>query len=459
MKNIYFIGVGGIGMSSIARFYNHEGYNVAGYDRVESPLTLALESEGIAVNYNENIEAIPAEFLDKNECLVIYTPAIPKNHKQLCYFQDAGFEAVKRSKALGVLSRGKRLVAVAGTHGKSSISTMVAWFLSKAMLLNDGSVGGSSAFLGAISKNIGSNLLLGSGDTLTVEADEFDRSFLQLFPDIAIISSTDADHLDIYGDHNSMKSTFAEFASQIKDGGSLIYKKGIDLTLPSSKITTYSYSLDDKNSDFYAQNIQLASNYLYSFDIVTPEGIIEGCHLGISALINVENCVAAVAVLFLVGFDRESLLGAIDSFRGVKRRFELHINRVDKVYIDDYAHHPTELRATLNSIRAIYGEKKITAIFQPHLYTRTRDFAEGFSASLSLADRVILLPIYPAREEPIEGVNSQMLLEGITSQCEIVEKEELIATIKEDKNEILVSFGAGDIDRFCDEIVKTLSYE
>lgn len=440
-------------MSALARFYRHIGMNVAGYDRIVSPLTTQLEREGMDVHYEDNISLIEDKFRDKEQTLVIYTPAIPKEHTELNYFTNNDFKVIKRSQALGALSSDKRLIAVAGTHGKTSISTMITYFCSLALRIEEGEYGGASALIGGIMKNFDSNLFLGGGDTLIVEADEFDRSFLQLFPDIAIISSVDADHLDIYGNHEALKESFHAFASQIKECGTLIYHRAAELNIEELNINKYEYSLSNEESDFYGQNISLGEDGLYSFDVVTPLGKISGCKLGIPGIINVENSIAAIAALVVAGCNVEKLKEAITQFKGVKRRFEVYVNTPEKVYIDDYAHHPKELSSTIESIKSIYPGKSITAIFQPHLFSRTRDFAKGFSQSLSLSDRVILLPIYPARELPIEGVTSQMLLDDIASpQKEVVEKEQLIELLKEDKNDIVVSFGAGDIDRLCQSI-------
>ena len=453
IKSVYFIGIGGIGMSAIARYYNHIGCNVAGYDRVSTVLTKELESEGISIHYEDALEAIPALFLSKEDTLVIYTPAIPSSHSELCYFKEHDFNLIKRSKALGTLTANKKLLAVAGTHGKTSTSTLLAWLSHNALKLSNGKFGGGNAFLGGISKNFGNNFVLGDSDVVIVEADEFDRSFLQLYPDIALISSTDADHLDIYGTPEAMVECFNEFASQIKEGGTLIIKKGLDITPPKGA-TCFSYSLDDTTCDFYATNIELMSNALYKFDIVTPESTIVGCELGIPALVNVENCVGAVAMLTRIEYDEELLKSAISSYTGVKRRFELHINREDRVYIDDYAHHPRELTATITSIKSMFPDKKITAIFQPHLFSRTKDFAKEFAVALSLVDKVILLPIYPARELPMDGVTSEIILDGITiTNKEVVDKKDLLTKIEGDKNEIIVTFGAGDINLFVPEII------
>lgn len=455
LKNIYFIGIGGIGMSALARFYNHAGANIAGYDKTQTPLTKQLESEGMDIHYSDDISLIDSKFLSAESTMIIYTPAIPKDHTELNYFKEHGFNVVKRSWALGAIGGDRELIAVAGTHGKTSISTLVTFLCSKSLILNDGTFGGGSALIGGIMKNFNSNLFLGSGDIMIVEADEFDRSFLQLYPTVAIVSSTDPDHLDIYGNHEALRQSFNDFVGQIKDSGTFICKRGVKLETKNSTVTQLEYSLDNPESDFYAKNIVLGGDGLYTYDIVTPSCIIEGCKLGIPALVNVENSVAAVAAMMVVGCNVDLLREALSEFRGVKRRFELYVNNPHKIYIDDYAHHPEELTATINSIKAIYPGKSITAIFQPHLYSRTRDFAEGFSKALSLCDKVILLPIYPARELPIEGVESYMLLPSIESVYKVaVEKSALFDILKSDDSDILVTFGAGDIDKMCEDIAK-----
>lgn len=452
-ENIYFIGIGGIGMSSLARYFKHEGKNVAGYDRTETQLTKNLVSEGIDVKYDDNVDTIAEKYLNKDNTLVVYTPAIPASHSELNYFKNEGFELVKRAKVLGLLSQGKYLMAVSGTHGKTSTTTMLAWFNKYAADDRNGVIGGGSAFLGGISKNMDSNMILGAGKRLAVEADEFDRSFLQLNPDVALVSSVDADHLDIYGTHEEMKRTFTQFVSQIKAGGALVYRKGIDLTITNKNISCYSYSLDDVTSDFYARNISVDTLGCYSFDIVTPDVVIEGCKLGLPGLINVENCVGAVSLIWIAGFDEAMLKKAMLEYAGVKRRMDFYINTEDLVYIDDYAHHPRELNATISSVRRMFEGRKITAIFQPHLFTRTRDFAEGFSEVLSTVDSVILLPIYPAREEPIEGVNSEMILEKITIEDKkIVDKKNVLEVLENYDLDILITFGAGDIYTLCNPI-------
>lgn len=453
MENVYFIGIGGIGMSSLARYFKHEGKCVAGYDRTETQLTKALVSEGISVKYDDSVDTIDKKFLDKEHTLVIYTPAIPASHSELNYFRTEGFELVKRAKVLGMLSKNKYLMAVSGTHGKTSTTTMVAWFNKYAADDKCGDIGGGSAFLGGISKNMNSNMILGKGSRLAVEADEFDRSFLQLNPDVALVSSVDADHLDIYGTHEELKKTFTQFVSQIKKGGTLIYRKGIDLKIENNDITCYSYALDDVTADFYAKNLSVDALGCYMFDIVTPSVEISGCRLGVPGVINVENCVGAVSMIWVAGFDEAKLKVAMQDYRGVKRRLDFYINRADLIYMDDYAHHPSELNATISSVRKMFKDRKITAVFQPHLFTRTRDFAEGFAESLSSVDRVILLPIYPAREEPIEGVTSEMLLDMITinDKC-IIDKCNLLAHLDAVDLDVLITFGAGDIDTVCQPI-------
>ena len=448
-KNFYFIGIGGIGMSALARLFAHDGNNVAGYDRVSSPLTKKLEKQNISIHYTDDIELIDASFLDKERTMVVYTPAVPQTNKELNYFREKGFKIVKRSQMLGVVSHGKYLMAVAGTHGKTSTSTLLA-HLNHVASTN----GAGSAVLGGISRNYASNLLLGEGGRLAVEADEFDRSFLQLYPDVAVITSTDSDHLDIYGTSEEFVKGFNKFASQIKDGGTLIYKYGVELELP--KVKCYSYGMTEK-ADFYATNLKLNPSGCYSYDIVMPDRILKNITLGVPGGVNVENSVAGMAMMWVAGFDEEKVKHALSSFEGVKRRFEIYINTPKCMYIDDYAHHPTELRATIESVRKMYPHRHLTIVFQPHLYSRTRDFAKGFSDSLSLADRTILIPIYPAREEPIDGVNSEMLLDNMTNidKC-IVKKEDVVNYVKNLDTDIFISFGAGDIGLMCDDFANVL---
>ena len=453
MRKIYFLGIGGIGMSALARYFLHEGCAVAGYDRTPTPLTARLESEGAAVNYEDSIEAIPEQFRDK-DTLVVYTPAVPSDHPQMQYFREGGYRMLKRSQMLGELSAGKFVMAVAGTHGKTTTSTLVSW-------LNHAAAGEGSAFLGGVSKNFDSNLVLGQGGRLAVEADEFDRSFLQLNPNVAVVTSADADHLDIYGTHEAVKEAFSQFIDRICAGGSLVIKRGVDVAIRNSEISVYSYSFDQQ-ADFYATNITLLPMGHYTFDVVTPFGTIEGCTLGIPGWVNVENAVAAVALFILAAkaegkeVDNNALRGALASFSGVKRRFEFYVNTSKAVYMDDYAHHPRELSAAITSVKRMFPERKLTAIFQPHLYTRTRDLYEEFAQALSLADQVVLLPIYPARELPIEGICSQIIADRVAVKCTIVEREQIAQWLTESDTDVVVSFGAGNIDAYCQAMAEVI---
>ena len=452
--NIYFLGIGGIGMSALARYFLHEGRRVAGYDRTPSALTEALEAEGAAVHYEEDVRLIPEAFLDPATTMVVYTPAVPHDHAEYRYFLEHGFRIEKRSQMLGHLSAGKYVMAVAGTHGKTTTSTLVAW-------LNRALTGGGSAFLGGVSKNFDSNLVLGGGARLAVEADEFDRSFLRLYPDVAVVTSADADHLDIYGTHEAVKEAFSQFIGQIRPGGSLIIKQGLDLRIDNPGITVWRYALDTP-CDFYAARVRLLEGGHYRYDIVTPDGVIADCTLGVPGWVNIENSVAAVASVWCaarhegVVLDAERLREGLASFAGVKRRFEFYVNTPKQVYMDDYAHHPRELAATLLSLRRMFPGRRITALFQPHLYTRTRDLCDGFAEALSHADEVVLLPIYPAREEPIEGVTSEIIAERVTVPCRIVPREALADTVAAMPTDVVVSFGAGNIDACCGAIAEKL---
>ena len=455
--HVYFIGIGGIGMSALARYFRYEGKTVAGYDRTATPLTRALETEGIAVHYTDDPAFIPAGFDDPASTVVVYTPAVPNDHRELARFRNGGFEVVKRSQMLGLLAAGKYVMAVAGTHGKTSTTTMLAWFNACAAAGPDGRTGGGSAFLGGISKNFGSNLVLGPGNRLAVEADEFDRSFLTLFPDQALITAVDADHLDIYGTPEQVRKAFAQFASQTVPGGTIVCHAGIDLPLPEGR-TVYRYALNDVSADFHARNLTLTPRGTYRFDAVCPDRTMEGLELGIPGLVHVENCIGAIAMIWAAGFDEAALREAVRSFRGVRRRMDVYVNTPQRVYIDDYAHHPREIEATLRSLRALFPDRRITAVFQPHLYTRTRDFAAAFAASLSLADTLLLLPVYPAREEPIEGVDSDLICRQVTlADKAVVRKEELLDRLRREPLDVLVTFGAGDIDAFCGPIAKLMT--
>lgn len=452
--NIYFLGIGGIGMSALARYFLHEGRRVAGYDRTPSALTEALEAEGAAIHYEEDVRLIPEAFLDPATTMVVYTPAVPRDHAEYRYFLEHGFRIEKRSQMLGHLSAGKYVMAVAGTHGKTTTSTLVAW-------LNRALTGGGSAFLGGVSKNFDSNLVLGDGARLAVEADEFDRSFLRLYPDVAVVTSADADHLDIYGTHEAVKEAFSQFIGQIRPGGSLIIKQGLDLRIDNPGITVWRYALDTP-CDFYAARVRLLEGGHYRYDIVTPDGVVADCTLGVPGWVNIENSVAAVASVWCaarhegVALDAERLREGLASFSGVKRRFEFYVNTPKQVYMDDYAHHPRELAATLLSLRRMFPGRRITALFQPHLYTRTRDLCDGFAEALSHADEVVVLPIYPAREEPIEGVTSEIIAERVTVPCRIVPREALADVVAAMPTDVVVSFGAGNIDACCGAIAEKL---
>ena len=443
MKNVYFIGIGGIGMSAIARYFKHAGYCVSGYDRTPSKLTAALESEGIEIHYEERPDLVPA---DIDETLVIYTPAIPKEMKELVLVFEKGYKVVKRSRALGEIASEQKCLAIAGTHGKTTTSTLLAHILTHCEE-------GCNAFLGGISKNYHTNLLLSKNPVLVAEADEFDRSFLQLYPDIAAITSCDADHLDIYSDHDHVKGAFREFASQVK--GALVVKKGIDINFETkAKVYTYSYN---EEADFYATGITVDECGYFHFTLHSPMGNIEGCTVGIPGWVNVENGIAAAAVALLHGTSPEDVKSGLATFEGVERRFDIHLNTPKCSYIDDYAHHPKEISAAISSIRDIFPGRRLCGIFQPHLFTRTRDFYQEFAQSLSALDELILLPIYPARELPIEGVCSEMIFDLVTIENKkIVSKDNLLKEIESRDIDILITLGAGDINLFIEPLTEIL---
>lgn len=444
-KNIYFIGIGGIGMSAIARYFKFKGLNVTGYDKTESALTDALQKEGIDVHYEDNTDFIPK---DVENTLVVYTPAIPHDMGELVYVQEHGYKVLKRSKVLGEITDGERCLAVSGTHGKTTTSTLTAHILKE-------SGEGCSAFLGGISKNYDTNLLMSHTDTVVVEADEFDRSFLQLHPEIAVITAMDADHLDIYGDLNHVHEAFKAFASQVH--GTVIAKLGLDITPAdtSAKILTYHYN--DSSADFYARNPKPDSLGYFSFDLVYPGGVIENVKCGTPGWVNVENSIAAAAICLTYGINPEKIRKAIGTFQGVKRRLDIHLNTEKLSYIDDYAHHPKELSTAISSMRDIFPGRKLTAVFQPHLFTRTRDFADGFAEALSKVDKLILLDIYPAREEPIPGVTSEIIFDKVTAPEKVLlKKEELMDYLAKEPLDVLVTFGAGNIDRFIGPITELL---
>lgn len=431
-------------MSAIARYCHHAGLKVSGYDKTPSPVTEALEQEGIPVHFDSNVSLIPPA---PEETLVIYTPAVPSDMAEMVYVRAHGYRIVKRAEALGEITSGKRCLAVSGTHGKTTTSTMLAHILTE-------SGEGCTAFLGGISKNYGSNLLLSDNDVIVAEADEFDRSFLQLHPEAAVVTSMDADHLDIYSGLEDLRETFVKFGAQT--ARYLIIRKGLEERFRQAgvkaDIVTYG-----NGGDFYASDIVSDGTGRMFFTLNTPYGIFKEFHAGVPGLVYIENATAAAAMSMLHGVPVESIRKAISTFCGVVRRFDIRLNIPGHTYIDDYAHHPAELAATISSIRQIWPGRKICGIFQPHLYSRTKDFYPEFASSLSLLDSVILLPIYPAREEPIPGVSSEMILDRITLQDKrIIEKQDLLAEISNKDSDILVTFGAGDIDRFVKPIESLL---
>lgn len=436
----YFLGIGGIGMSAIARYYKVQGFDVGGYDRTATRLTADLQGEGIEVSYQQPVSAIPVRFTDKVKTLVVLTPAIPPDHPQLVYFREKGFRVMKRAEVLGYITRQNKGLCIAGTHGKTSTSTITAHLLYQSKV-------DCNAFLGGISNNYNTNLLLSKQSNLVViEADEYDRSFHHLSPYMAVITSSDADHLDIYETHDAVKQSYEHFASLVRPGGALIVRKGIDIHPVLQKgVKSYTYSMDE--GDFHAENIRVKPGEIH-FDFVTPTERIVDVRLGVPVKINVENSVAAMALAWLNGVTSDELRTGLSSFSGIYRRFNIVYQSPGLVYIDDYAHHPSELSAGISSIREMYPGRKITGIFQPHLYTRTRDFADGFAEVLSTLDEVILLDIYPARELPIEGVDSQMILDKIRLEHkQLCRKDDLISLLsRKDGMEVVVTFGAGDID-------------
>lgn len=432
-------------MSAIARYYKFKGYPVAGYDRTPSDLTYALEKEGIDIHYKDDPDYIPK---DVSSTLVVYTPAIPSDLQELAYVREHGYTLVKRSRMLGELAEGQTCLAVAGTHGKTTTSTLVAHILTE-------SGKGCSAFLGGISKNYNTNLLTSHTPTVVAEADEFDRSFLQLHPAIAAITSMDADHLDIYGTLEEYKKAFKAFASQVSRR--LIVKLGLDITADDTKARIMRYSYDNPAADYYAVNPKPDEVGHYIFDLVHPDGIIESIRVGIPGWINVENSVAAAAICLSHGVDPEAVKEAIGTYSGVRRRLDVHLNTTHLSYIDDYAHHPKELASAISSIRGIFPGRKLTAIFQPHLFTRTRDFADEFARALSNVDKLILLDIYPARETPIPGVTSELIFNKVTAPEKVLlKKDELMAYLENEPVDVLATFGAGNIDRFIVPITKLL---
>ncbi|MDR0743807.1 MAG: UDP-N-acetylmuramate--L-alanine ligase [Tannerella sp.] len=452
IKSLYFIGAGGIGMSALIRYFLAKGKRVAGYDRTPSPLTAQLIAEGVAICFEEDETGIPEYCRDKNTTLVVYTPAVPDSHKELTYFRNNGFRVLKRSQTLGLITNASRGLCIAGTHGKTTTSSMTAHILKQSAV-------DCSAFLGGILKNYDNNLMLSPRSDLTViEADEYDRSFHFLTPFMAVITSADPDHLDIYGDPQAYRESFEKFTSLIRPGGALIMKKGIGITPAlQSGVRWYTYSASDRTADFYAGNIRTGNGEIF-FDFVAPGLRLENVQLGVPVRTNIENGVAAMALAWLNGVTAGEMLAAMKSFAGVQRRFDFQIRKDNIVYMDDYAHHPRELQSSILSVKELYKGHKVTGVFQPHLYTRTRDFADGFASALSLLDRLILLDIYPAREEPIPGVTAEMIFDRVTIPNKIrCTKEELMDLLEKEELDVLVTFGAGDIDRFVEPVKKMLN--
>lgn len=444
IKQVYLIGIGGIGMSGLARYFNHLGCAVYGYDKTPTHLTAELQQEGIQIIFEDEANQIPALFAQPDAAtLVIYTPAIPKDSAILNAFVDRGFEIYKRSQVLGIISKGSYTVAVAGTHGKTTTSSLIAHLLKSSGV-------DCSAFLGGIATNYNSNILYGSSNIMVVEADEYDRSFLTLHPDIAIVTSMDADHLDIYGNHEHLQESFRLFASQLKPEGKLIVKQG----LPLSGGRTYGISNDEAEIKGY--NIRIENGDFY-FDFTNGEVVIENIKMGIPGMHNIENAVAATQAALYVNVKPEDIKAALASFRGVKRRFEYIVKTSEHIYIDDYAHHPAELQACIASVKKLYPEHKLTVIFQPHLYTRTRDFAPGFAEALDMADELLMMDIYPARELSIEGVSSDTILSQMQLKDKrLLSRQQIVDYVVEHKPELLLTVGAGDIDQMVEPLKNAL---
>lgn len=443
-NNIYLIGIGGIGMSALARWYHHSGCRVSGYDRTPSPVTRALEEEGIPVHFEDNASLLPPS---PEDTLVIYTPAVPAEMGELTYARSRGYRTVKRSEALEEITDGHRCLAVAGTHGKTTTSTMLAHILTV-------SGEGCTAFLGGISRNYGSNLLLSDSGLMVAEADEFDRSFLRLHPEGAVVTAMDADHMDIYRDIDDLRGAFVQFGRQCSD--TLVVKKGLEEYFRSGDVRARIWTYGE-GGDFSASDIVSDGQGKMYFTLNTPEGRIERCQAGVPGKVYIENATAAAALALLHGTPVEGVREGIASFRGVARRFDIRLNVPGHTYIDDYAHHPAELAATIASIRQVWPGRKICGIFQPHLFTRTRDFHREFGESLSLLDSLLLLPIYPAREEPLPGVSSSLIYEHCTLKDKrIIQKKEVLEEIASRDTDIVVTFGAGDIDRLVQPIENLL---
>ena len=449
IKAVYFIGAGGIGMSAIARYFIHRGLVVAGYDKTPSALTLQLEREGMLIHYEENIDEIPHACKQPQTCLVIYTPAIPSDHQELQYFRQNGFEVEKRAQVLGTLTREHKGLCVAGTHGKTTTSTMCAHIMHQSHL-------DCNAFLGGISKNYGTNYILSNSDYVVIEADEFDRSFHWLSPWMTVITATDPDHLDIYGTKEAYLESFRHYTELIQPGGNLIIHRDLEMKENLQEgVNRYDYSLHE--GDFHAENIRIANGEI-TFDFISPIECVKDVQLGQPVPINIENGVAAMAMAQLSGCTAEELRYGMQTYGGVERRFDFKLKNDKIVFLSDYAHHPKEIYQSAKSIRELYSDRKITAIFQPHLYTRTRDFYKYFANALSLLDEVILTEIYPAREQPIEGVTSQLIYDNLRPGIEkhMIAKSDVLQYIKDHSFDVLIVLGAGDLDNQVPQITKIL---
>ena len=451
IKAVYFVGIGGIGMSAIARYFLHRGLVVGGYDRVPSELTQRLAEEGAQIHYEENIGLIPQECLNPDACLVVYTPAIPHEHAELQYFQRNGFELQKRAQVLGTLTHALKGLCVAGTHGKTTTSSMAAHLLHQSHV-------DCNAFLGGITKNYGTNYILSEKSPyVVIEADEFDRSFHWLSPWATVVTSTDADHLDIYGTEEAYLESFRHYTSLIQPGGYLILHTGLKLE-PDTRAGVVTYTYSQQEGDFHAENVRIGNGEI-TFDLVSPLGNVTGINLGVPVTVNIENGIAAMALAQLAGATADEIRQDMASFSGVDRRFDFHVRRPDMVYLSDYAHHPEEIRQSVLSVKQLYEGRRVKAIFQPHLYSRTRDFYQEFAEALSMLDDVTIVDIYPAREQPIPGITSQLIYDrlrpGIKKQ--LIHKEEIPDVVREGGFDVLVTLGAGDIDDYAGQITQILS--
>lgn len=450
-KNIYFVGAGGIGMSALVRYFLHQGCKVGGYDKTPSELTETLIREGAMIHYDDDVSLIPECFKDKDTTLVVYTPAIPADHSELTYFRNGGFDIQKRAQVLGTLTKAHKGLCVAGTHGKTTTSTMAAHIIHQSSV-------DCNAFLGGISKNYGTNYILSSeSDYVVIEADEFDRSFHWLRPYMTVITATDPDHLDIYGTKEAYLESFRKYTSLIQPGGALIIHKGLEMQHDVQPgVTVYEYSRSE--GDFHAENIRIGNGEIF-FDFVSPKGVVKDIQLGVPVSINIDNGIAAMALAQLNGVTDDELRAAMKTFGGVDRRFDFKVKRDDIVLLSDYAHHPNEIEQSVRSIRELYSDKKIAAIFQPHLYTRTRDFYKDFAASLSLLDEVFLCDIYPAREAPIPGVTSSLIYDNLRPgiQKRLIHKEDILDIARNKDFDVLIVLGAGDVDNYVPQIAEILN--